>query len=138
MRPPAHHYAAYGLRIRSEIALPLSPPSAEGDPDLRIRIGATPEALAASRTGRRAWETAPGLFLLPVDGVARYLVRGGREIVVERVRNGDGAVIPFLLGSVLAACLQLRGMLTLHANAMATDAGAVLFAGHSGQGKSIG
>ena len=85
---------------------------------------------------RPNWESAPGLFLLEVDGVARYLVREGREIVVERAGNDDGAVTAFLLGSVLAACLQQRGILTLHASAMATDDGAVLFAGHSGVGKS--
>ena len=75
------------------------------------------------------FRTAPSLFVLPVDGVARCLVREGREIVVERARDGDGAVIAFLLGSVLAAWLQQRGVLAVHA-------GAVQFAGHAGQGKS--
>ena len=136
MREAAHHYVAYGLRIRSEIALPLAPASPEGEPDLRIRRGATPEALAAPRVSRSTWDAAPGLFLLKLEGVARYLVRDGREIVVESAGNGDGAVTTFLLGSVLAACLKQRGILTLHASAMATGGGAVLFTGHSGLGKS--
>ena len=136
MTRAASDYAAYGLRIRSEFALPFSPASPDGEPDLLVRSGTTPEALAASRTGRRNWEAAPGLFLLKVDGVARYLVREGREIVVERAGDDDAAAIPFLLGSVLAACLQQRGVATLHASAMATDGGAVLFAGYSGLGKS--
>ncbi|MCY4600502.1 MAG: sulfotransferase domain-containing protein [Acidobacteria bacterium] len=136
MRVAAHHYVAYGLRIRSEIALPLAPASPEGEPDLRIRSGATPEALAAPQVRQPPWEAAPGLFLLEIEGVARYLVRAGREIVVESAGHGDGEVTPFLLGSVLAACLKQRGIVTLHASAMATDGGAVLFAGHSGLGKS--
>ena len=140
MSRTARRYAAWGLRIRSEIALPLSPAPAEGEPDLNIRLGAAPEALAAPRLARGAWGAAPGLFLLKVEGVARYLVREGSDIVVEPAGNGapdhDGAVSTFLLGSVLAACLQQRGILTLHASAAATERGAVLFAGHSGIGKS--
>ena len=136
MSAAARDYTAYGLGIRSEISLPLLSASPVGEPDLCIRIGAVPEALGAPRTGRRHWEAAPGRFFLEVEGVARYLVRDGRQIVVERAMDDDAAVIAFLLGSALAACLQQRGMLTLHASAMATDGGAVLFAGHSGLGKS--
>jgi hypothetical protein len=139
MSRTARRYAAWGLRIRSEIALPLSPGPPEGEPDVNIRLGAAPAALAAPRLGRRTWEAAPGLFLMKVEGVARYFVREGRDIVVEPAGDGadrDGAVRTFLLGSVFAACLRQRGILTLHASAAATDRGAVLFAGHSGIGKS--
>ena len=139
MSRTARRYAAWGLRIRSEIALPLSPAPPEGEPDVNIRLGTTPEALAGPRLGHRIWEAAPGLFLLKAEGVARYLVREGRDIVVEPAGDGadrDGAVRALLLGSVFAACLRQRGILTLHASAAATDRGAVLFAGHSGTGKS--
>ena len=130
------HYAAYGLEIRSEIPLPFAPSTPETDAQVTIRLGAVPETLGAPRESRRAWEAAPGAFLLAVDGVARYLVREGREIIVEPAPGGGGAVSAFLLGSVFAACLKQRGILTLHASAIATGAGAVLFAGHSGRGKS--
>lgn len=138
MTTAARHYAAYGLRIRSEIALPLTPASPDGEPDVCICSGATPPGRAARQTVSQNWEAAPSLFLLQVDGLARYLVRDGREIVVERAANGDGdgAVTALLLGSVVAACLKQRGILTLHASAVATDRGAALFAGHSGVGKS--
>ena len=129
-------YTAYGLAIRSEIALPLAPAAAESDAQVSIRRGAVPEKLGASRDRHRAWQAAPGMFLLTVDGVGRYLVREGREIIVEPACDGGEGVITFLLGSVLAACLKQRGILTLHASAIATADGAVLFAGHSGRGKS--
>ena len=48
-----------------------------------------------------------------MDGVARYHVRDGREIVVEPAGSGGDALSTFLLGSVLGACLQQRGILTL-------------------------
>ena len=136
MNAATRDYSAYGLRIRSEIALPLAAAAAAGDPDLDIRIGAAPETLAAARAWRRTWMAAPGRFLMHVEGVARYFVREGREVVVEPAGDDAGALNAFLLGSVLAACLKQRGILTLHASAIATDAGAVLFAGRSGIGKS--
>ena len=73
---------------------------------------------------------------MAVDGVARYAVKDGREIVVEPAGGREAAVRTFLTGTVLAACLQQRRILTLHASAIATPAGAVLFAGGSGSGKS--
>ena len=136
MSPPARDYAAYGLRIRSGIVLPFAAASPAGEPDLDIRIGRAPAALAAPRFSRRTWEAASGRFLMHVEGVARYFVREGREITVEPAGDDAGARNAFLLGSVLAACLKQRGILTLHASAIATDAGAVLFAGRSGIGKS--
>ena len=45
-------------------------------------------------------------------------------------------MVILLVGSVLVACLQQRGVLTQHAGAIETEAGAVLFLGHSGAGKS--
>ena len=42
----------------------------------------------------------------------------------------------FLLGSCLGALLHQRGVLALHASAIETDQGAVLFMGDSGMGKS--
>ena len=136
MTPAARDYTAYGLRIRSGIALPFAAASPGGEPDLDIRIGAVREALTAPRLRRRVWEAVPGRFLMQVEGVARYVVREAREVVVEPAGDGDGALKALLLGSVLAACLKQRGVLTLHASSIATDAGAVLFAGHSGIGKS--
>lgn len=137
-RRSAHRYTAYGLGIRSEVRLPLPPASPEGEAEVDIRVGAVPAALTAPRARHGAWEAAPGIFLMAVDGVARYLVREGREITVEPARDGQEgeAVSAFLLGSVLAACLKQRGILALHASAIATEDGAVLFAGHSGAGKS--
>ena len=137
MTAPGFHCTAYGLRVRSEIAVPFRPAAPDGPPDLDIRIGRVPERLPNPAAVRgRFWQTAPGVFLLGVEGIARYLARDGREIVVQPAGGTESDVGAFLPGSVLAACLQQRGMLTLHASAVATEAGAILFAGHSGSGKS--
>ena len=63
-------------------------------------------------------------------------IRSGRDIVVDRAAESEADARVFLLSTVLAACLQQRGVLTLHASAVETGTGAVLFAGASGAGKS--
>lgn len=134
---PVHYYRAYGLRIRSEIEFPFAASAAEAEPDLTIRFGAVPASLRGSTRAWSNWQAAPDRLLLNVAGTARYLITDrGREVVVAPVEHGDGAVGPYLLGSVLGACLQQRGRLTVHASAIETDAGAALFAGPRGVGKS--
>ncbi|MYD86899.1 MAG: hypothetical protein F4130_12680 [Acidobacteria bacterium] len=137
MTLPVRHHRAYGLCIRSEIEVPFAAEAPRGKPDLTIRTAAALPALEESSHGRGGWRFAPDRVLLDVDGVARYLVRNrGREIVVAPSNGTDDQVGAFLCGPVLGACLQQRGYLTLHASAVETEAGAVLFAGPRGIGKS--
>ena len=138
MSRPLRDYRAYGLWVRSPIALPFVPVPAPpaGEPDVTLRIGATPEALPTPADKRGLWETAPDAFLMDVPGVARYLVTDGRDILVEPRGGSDHDVSIFLTGSMFAALLQQRGATTFHASAVETDSGAVLFAGRSGSGKS--
>ena len=135
-RPP-RDYEAYGLSVRSPIPLPFTPVHRAGEPDVTVRIGATPAALPPPVVKLAFREIAPGAFLLSVDDVARYLVTNGRDVLVEP-RGGSDHDLGVVLGGsmVFAALLQQRGVVTLHASAIETEAGAVLFAGRSGIGKS--
>ena len=134
-RPP-RDYEAYGLSVRSPIPLPFTPVHRAGEPDVTVRIGATPAALPSPVVKQTFREIAPGAFLLSVDDVARYLVTNGRDILVEPCGENDHDLGVFLTGSVFAALLQQRGVVTLHASAIETEAGAVLFTGRPEIGKS--
>ena len=146
MTGSSRDYTAYGLHVRSALALPFEPlpgPPA-GAADVTIRFGPTPAALPRLRDtdmmkpieSGMLWEAAPGAYLLHVPGLARYYVTAGRDIVIEPCGGSAHAVSTFLTGTVLAALLQQRGLLTFHASAVATGTGAVLFMGKSGLGKS--
>ena len=138
MNRPEYDYIAYGLYVRSSVALPfmpLPPPPGRAS-DVTVRVGVTPARLSVHSDERNQWQAAPDAFLMNVPGVARYLVTGGRDILVEPRGGNDHDVGIYLVGSVFAALLQQRGVATLHASAIATPAGAVLFAGKSGSGKS--
>ena len=66
-----------------------------------------------------------------------YRVCGGREIIVAPAPTaGKREVRLFLLGSAWGALSYQRGILALHASAVYSNNGAVIFCGHTGSGKS--
>ena len=98
-------YRAYGLWVRSPIPLPFVPVPVPptGEPDVTVRIGATPEALPAPADKCGLWEAAPGAFLMDVPGVARYLVTDGRDLLVEPHGGSDHGAGVFLTGLMFSA-----------------------------------
>lgn len=131
------NYAGCGLAIDSAVQLPELPERRSGDlyERIRIRTGTVARGLPEGATAGGLFETSPDRFLLSMDGVARYLVSDGTRIAVDP--EGDEASVRlFLLGSVFGALLHQRGVLPLHASAIETGRGAVVFAGGSGAGKS--
>ena len=130
------HYSAYGLQIRSELDLPL-PEDSAAPAQVTIRIGQVVQNLDSESLRFANWEARPEEFLLRISGVADYQVTQGREIIVNPSPGvASEEAVPFLMSSVFACLLQQRGMLTLHASAIKTPQGAVLFMGGSGSGKS--
>ncbi len=132
----SYDYRAYGLNFNSDVELPWPAAAPGGEPDVAIRRGAVPPTLGSPVDERGCWQAKPGAYLLAVDGASRWLAtEGGRQVRVAPASTG-GDIGVHLLDSVLAACLQMRGILTLHASAIATAEGAVLFVGSVGIGKS--
>jgi hypothetical protein len=133
-----YSYTAYGLNFASSFPLPELQPAGGGPPDVAISYGDVPDSLAEPSANGIAWQSSPGQMLLSVSEVARYLVLDNREIRVHPLpgtREVD--VRTFLFGSVLGALLHARQMLVLHASAVRTERGAVVFMGRSGAGKSM-
>jgi hypothetical protein len=130
-------FRAWGLNIASCMDLPEFLPGNGGAPDVVVDYGPVPVSLDEVRSKGVRYQAAPGRFLLTVDGVARYLVADGREILIQKTACAeDDAVRLFLQGSAFGALLHQRGVLPLHASAIRASGGAVLFCGVSGAGKS--
>jgi hypothetical protein len=130
----AWHYRLFDLDIASDLELPGIPTGAGTvTHDLMIHHGDLPDAFPTDE-GDYAVE---GGFLMVLDGAGRYLVTGGSAIRVEPEPGADAANVRlFLLGSAMGALLYQRGLVPLHANAIAVDGRAIAFAGPSGSGKS--
>jgi len=133
---PSHHYRAFGMRLRAPFLCPELTPD-EGPAEVTIRDGEVPAALEGAQARGVRFEATADRFLLRVDGIARYLAVGGREVILAREPGAsDEDVRLFLLGSVFGALLHQRGLLPLHGSAIEVAGGAVAFVGPSGVGKS--
>jgi hypothetical protein len=135
-----HHYAAYGLGIGSTLPLPELVPSSPpggGSDDITIGLGpVAPRPASLDEAGFGFWAAA-GEACHYLDRVGAFLVRGGREIVVDPAPGVEARVLRLsLLGPALALALHQRGLLVLHASVVAHGDGAVAILGRNGWGKS--
>jgi len=133
-----YYYTAYGLTIAAEILCPpLLALDAGPTPNVHIRYGSVPEALENPSAKGVLYQAKPDEFLLRLDEIGAFWVRNGNEVIVAPAPNAtDDEVLLFLFGSAFGALLHQRGFLVLHASAIETERGAVLFVGPSGNGKS--
>ena len=131
-------YKAYQLNIHAEFPIPeFSRGDETANADVIIRLGSVPDALE-NVTGKGVlYQATADRFLFKMDEVGSYLTQNGNEIIVAPASSSlESDVRVFLLGSCLGALLHQRGLLVLHAGAIHTEKGAVLFTGPSGSGKS--
>lgn len=135
-----HCYSCFGLDVHSEMALPELAgmgPAPGVRPRIVIRFGTIPADHAGAPGGGRFHVVGDDAFLIDVKETARYLVRGGTEIVVELYSGASPLNVRlFLLGSAFGALCHQRGLLPLHANAVVVGGRAFAFAGCTGIGKS--
>lgn len=133
MRGPLF-YRLFGLTIATEIALPELREVAPAKADVTIALAPVPPVAGPGRD--RLQRDGDGA-VLDVPKVGRFAIRHGNSIAVDPLADAGAARVRlFLLGSAIGALLHQRGMLPLHANAIALDKRAIAFAGNSGAGKS--
>ena len=132
-----HSYIAYGLTIHSALPLPELVVASDVGADVVIQLGKVGRPQAGTdHTGSCFHMTTEQAYLF-WEQVGSFLVRGGKEIIVDPISGVEESLIRLpLLGMVLAAVLQQRGLLVLHASAVAFNGDAVAFLGASGWGKS--
>ena len=140
MKPVAGVYLIGGITLISEIPLPELPliqhQSATPHP-VHVRLGAVPNQLPGAVELDPYCFATPTQYLLNIQGIARYLVNEGREIVIDPDDSAPALdVRAYLLGSIFVVLCQQRGLLPLHASAIGGKSGVVAFLANSGQGKS--
>ena len=127
---------AFGLRFASDLALPeMVPLSADRPADVTVTLTRDPARRIDAET---LWQRAQdGAAEFRLHGIG-YRVSGGNRIAIEAPEGvAPEDIRVWLLGSVMGALLLQRGLLTLHANAVAIDPErAAAFCGDSGAGKS--
>lgn len=133
-------YTLAGLRIVSDLPLPGLAQNVKKFPsetEIVIRHAPVPESLPSFDVAFSGGQCNKTSFLIKVPGVSRFLIRGGKEILVDPVpaaSNGD--LCAYLLGTVFGVLCHQRGIIPLHASAIDVANGCVAFVGESGAGKS--
>lgn len=125
-------YRGYGLEIHSAVPLPELPAAIPSGriPDITIRFGPVPcPEMRSSQTLNEE--------LAVVRDVCRLLIRHNSEIVVDPLPEaGIEQLSRSIMFSAMIGILRQRGLFVLHGSAIALGRDAILFLGHSGQGKS--
>ncbi len=151
-------FSAYGLRLASSQPIPgLTPVSAASSADVTVYFGSMPAGLENSSSGSPQVifsEEGPSDAVFPtltaslvsggsfihfryVDGTEFLLDRAGTRVWAvwrEPLTLEDTAT--YLLGPVMAFVLRLRGIVCLHASAVAVEDRALALLGPGGAGKS--
>jgi hypothetical protein len=128
-------YSGYGLKFSSDIQFPELM-QATGDPVVSVRLGHVPLSLSDPTVDSVFWTCAEGKCLFRVPNLARFSI-SKEAVTVEMCSGADLAAVRLaFLGPVLGGLLHQRGLLPLHASAVLTRAGAILFSGPVGGGKS--
>ncbi|MFK0687001.1 serine kinase [Mesorhizobium sp. IMUNJ 23033] len=129
-------YKAYGLTISSELALPELEPTAPAAADIVIAVGPIDYPKPSLEAGT-AFRFKPRQQYLAWQAVGAFLISDACRIIVDPAPGIDDQLIAFpLLGPVMALLLHQRGLLILHASAIAVGGRSAIFMGDKGAGKS--
>lgn len=130
-------YTVCGLGVQSQVPLPTLLEGAR-QTDFMIRLGTVDRTIdTAAHVQELLLRANPQEVCFHWSRVGTCVVRKGNEIIVEpEPEVTPGLLCHFLLGVPLAMLLHQRGILVLHASAVAIDDEVVAFVGDSGQGKS--
>lgn len=148
-----HRYVAFGLELSADFELPgLTARQVTSRAAVTLRL-TEPEVVRGAWSGPAGglvWRSAssagrsvtgePGVagdFLLSSEGEAVFHLSAGRDrlLCAPLLANGAGW-LRFLLDTTLVSTALLRGCTAVHASAVAGPAGAVVFLGPAGAGKT--
>jgi hypothetical protein len=130
-------YLAYGLKIRASFPLPELPLGNGAPADVTISRGTIDRPRPQTSADGSYFSMSGGEAYLYWDEVGGFLVKDGREIIVDPLTKAEDHIIRLpLLGTVLSAAICQRGFPGFHGSAVAIDGQAVAFLGHRGSGKS--
>ena len=131
-------YTAFGLIFATPFPCPELIPVTSGRPDVVVRYAPVPAISLPVYNGTyNQIQFVDGQFLYNKTGVTRALVQHDSQVLLQRVPFvHDDEVRYTFLTIVMSALLLQRGILPMHASAIQTPRGSLLFMGRSGVGKS--
>src|SRR5262249_18582246 len=151
------YYSVYGLNVFSSLPIPgVTALHKTVEADVRVSFQSQPHisagAMARAKEGftsywldeknepiLKVWKIEDGRYfrLRYYDGTEFFLCESGNEIWATWPENLTiENTAAFLLGPIFGFLLRLRGVICLHASAIAIDGQAIVLIGQAGAGKS--
>ncbi|SFC61910.1 phosphoenolpyruvate carboxykinase (ATP) [Spirosoma endophyticum] len=136
------YYTAYGLRIGSEISLPLLKEIQTDTVDLTVKFGNISEIppLAPTKIHRAGLDAqfaqSDGRLWLDWSPIACFMAANGNELIVDTNQTDVKILSLFILSEALGLILFQNGYLLLHGSAIQLNNKGVVFVGEPGAGKS--
>lgn len=82
------NYKAFGLSIESKFECPELASGSDA-PVVSIRRGEVPMTMEDAKASGVLYQAKPNQFLLRIDGIARFMVSDGKEIVIKPAANSN-------------------------------------------------
>lgn len=131
-----YSYSLFNLGICSEIPFPQLI-TADLSPDVYIHVGHVEPLRSGLIIKNSDYRVDGDEIYFKLKRVGAFLVRGGREIIVDPLPRVDQQLLILkILNSAVALVLHQRGKLVLHASTVAIKDAAVVITGGSGVGKT--
>lgn len=139
-------YHAYGLKIRSDLPLPVLRNDGCGveaacplSGDVFIHLQRNPPGHRDPRDNQDSyWEISRENAVLIIKDLGTFHVRRGRDITICPADHFDEKMIQLIIiNSLMAIVLFQRNIPVLHASSVRINGSAVAFLGTSGAGKSL-
>lgn len=134
----SYDYIAFGLRIRSAIAIPGAMMGLDDDePEIEVTFGSG--AIGPETGAEGPYRVGSYGFEFAMQGIARFVCLHGAHVLIEPApAASEDGIAAMLIATVIPALLWARGDMVLHAAAFADPRfeRAVAVAGPSGAGKS--
>lgn len=134
----SYKYQAYNLNFNTCLPLPQLPVSNARQTDVTVAWGKIDWQPENINTEHRCWHIDGDSAYFYWQFSGKYLVRGGKEIIIDPLPevNSEHIIGLPILGPLMAMLLQQRDYFVLHASGVKIGDSACLFVGCKGQGKS--
>lgn len=135
-----NQYEAYGMGIQSVFEQPELPSSDVKTTDVVVRIGdVEPVPEWVEGEGGRRIQAAGDVCRLSYEGIGSFRVEGGAEVVFDPASETIATTKLFrrlIQNEMMGILCHQRGLLVLHASAVAVEGKAAIFLGPRRAGKS--
>jgi hypothetical protein len=131
-----YQYRIFGLKVASQIQLSRLNELSFRVADVVIKLDKVNICIPSGVVVDEFEQISSEDYLLNIPDTAKYYVKKGKIVIIEKNCDTPSLLQYYLLGTVFDNILQYRNCLVLHGSAVLVDDKAVIFNGHSGSGKS--